>query len=68
MNYIYLSVSNIYNLSHTVFPFNKIVVTLTSYPDGLILSPNNTCPRFSVGDLLSSEVQKSKLKVQKEIN
>lgn len=35
------------------------------YADGLILSPNKTCPRFSDGDLLSSVVQKSKLKEQK---
>lgn len=40
---------------------NILLYELTLYPDGLILSPNKTCPRFSVGDLLSSDVQKSKL-------
>jgi len=42
--------------------YTMIIWILTLYPEGLILSPNKTCPRFSVGDLLSSDVQKSKLK------
>jgi len=39
--------------------------THTEYADGRILSPNTTCPRFSVGDFFSFfGGQKSKLKAR----
>lgn len=54
------------DIVHRRMNLYSYVLLLTVYIDGLILSPNTTCPKFSTGDSFSSATQKSKLQVEFE--